>query len=531
MIRVEAGNRWFSVLVLLTALIPVSVRASDAPLVDAARIGEWPEVRALIAQGADVNVADHDGTRALHWAVRGDEIGVADELLGAGADATVEDIHGITPLYLAAANGNAPMVRRLIGAGADPNQVDRTGETVLMIAAQAGDAAAVRVLLEHGADVNATDSQFQQVPLMWAARDGYSEVVEVLIAHGADVHARTRTGEAPDPRLPCINRTGCGSHGLGIIRGGLPERGSRTPVPGAMTPLMYAAREGRIETVRLLLEAGADPNATDANGIRPLLLAISNNHIELARYLLDNGADVNAVDWYGRTPLWAAVEMRNVDLHYVTFEHMIEAEDRQEIIEFIQVLLDRGAEPNIRIQEVPPLRRWIYLLGGSLAWVDFTGQTPFLLASLSGDVDLMRLLLEYGADPHISTFEGTTPLMAAAGINWVVNQTYTDWDSLFDAVKLCWELGMDVNDVNSMGLTALMGAANRGSDDIIRFLVDKGGRLEAKDNEGRTPLDWAGGIFLATHAPEPKPSSIALIQELSAQSAGEQAVASAGAPE
>jgi ankyrin repeat protein len=126
----------------------------------------------------------------------------------------------------------------------------------------------------------------------------------------------------------------------------------------------------------------------------------------------------------------------------------------------------------------------------------------------------MRLLLEYGADPHIPTFEGTTPLMAAAGINWVFNQTFTEWDTLLEAVQLCWDLGMDVNAVNSMGLTAVMGAANRGSDDVIRFLVEKGARLDAKDNEGRTPLDWAEGVFLATHAPEPKPSSIALIREL-----------------
>ncbi len=243
--------------------------------------------------------------------------------------------------------------------------------------------------------------------------------------------------------------------------------------------------------------------------------------------LLDRGADLNAVDWYGRTPLWAAVEMRNVDLHYSTFEHMIDADDREEILKFIRALLDRGADPNLRIQEVPPLRSWRYLLGGSLAWVDFTGQTPFLLASLSGDIETMRLLLEYGANPDISTFEGTTPLMAVAGINWVVNQTFTEWDSLLEAIELCWELGMDVNAVNSMGLTALMGAANRGSSDVIEFLVDRGARLNAKDNEGRTPLTWAEGVFLATHAPEPKPESIAVIRDLMDR----RAPADAGAPE
>jgi ankyrin repeat protein len=157
---------------------------------------------------------------------------------------------------------------------------------------------------------------------------------------------------------------------------------------------------------------------------------------------------------------------------------------------------------------------------GSLAWVDFTGQTPFLTAALSGDVSVMRLLLDYGADPYIATFGGTTPLMAAAGVNWVVDQTYHEGPkALLEAVKLCWELGMDVNAVNSMGITAVMGAANRGSDDIIQFLVDKGAALDVKDKENRTPLNWAEGVFLATHPGKPKPTSIALIKKLTGTAA------------
>ena len=508
-------------------LISAPALGNEADLATAARVGDWAAVIALVDDGVDVNAEDLDGNRALHWAVRSDAAEAAGRLLESGADPAVENRHGVTPLYLAAENGNASIARLLIEAGADPNQVDRTGETILMIATQTGDAETVRVLLDRGADVTATDPEFGQTALMWAARGDRPGLVEMLIDHGSDVTARTRRGETPAPRLPCIGRTGCGSHGLGIIRGGLPERGKRAPIPGEMTPLMYAAREGRTESARLLLEAGADVNAVDANGIAPLLLAIGNNRIELAELLLDRGADLNAVDWYGRTPLWAAVEMRNVDLHYSTFEHMIDADDREETLEFIHGLLDRGADPNLRIQEVPPLRSWMYLLGGSLAWVDFTGQTPFLLASLSGDIATMRLLLEYGANPYISTFEGTTPLMAVAGINWVVNQTFTEWDSLVEAIELCWELGMDVNAVNSMGLTALMGAANRGSSGIIEFLVDRGARLDARDNEGRTPLTWAEGVFLATHAPEPKPESIAMIRDLMDR----RAPADAGAPE
>jgi uncharacterized protein len=286
---------------------------------------------------------------------------------------------------------------------------------------------------------------------------------------------------------------------------------------------MYAAREGHIDSARLLLDAGSDVNEVDKNDINPLFMAIGNNHIDMARFLIERGANINAADWYGRTPLFAAVEIRNVDLHYVTFQHMVTEDDRKVIFDFIAFLLDRGVNPNIRVKEVPPLRRWMYLLGGSLAWVDFTGQTPFLLASLSGDVETMRLLLKHGADPKIQTFSGTNALMAAAGVNWVYNQTYTEGEpALLEAVKMCLELGMDVNATNSMGLTAAMGAANRGSDSIIEFLVSKGARLNMKDNVGRTAYNWAEGVFLATHAAVPKPNTMALIEKL--QSQGKQTV-------
>jgi ankyrin repeat protein len=128
---------------------------------------------------------------------------------------------------------------------------------------------------------------------------------------------------------------------------------------------------------------------------------------------------------------------------------------------------------------------------------------------------VMRLLLEHDADPNIATFAGTTPLMAAAGVNWVVNQTFDEGpEALLAAVELCHRLGNDVNGANSMGLRAIHGAANRGSNVIIEYLAANGARLDVADAEGRTPLVWAEGVFLATHPPQRKPATITLLERL-----------------
>jgi ankyrin repeat protein len=492
--------------------------AGDARLAEAAMKRDTTAVRTLVAQGVDVNEPGRDGTPALHWIVRVDDLETARFLTREGADVTRADRYGITPLHLASANGNAAMIELLLASGADANASDPTGETVLMAAVRAGAPDAVRALLDRGAILDARDPTFQQTALMIAVRENHSQVVRLLVERGAQVNAQTRTGEPPKWVLP--NSVPGFGHGVGIVRGGLPERGSRAPIPGGLSPLLYAARDGRLESARILVTAGANVNQADANGITPLIMAITNNHVDVARFLMERGADINASDWYGRTPLWAAVETRNMDVDNATFENSV---DREPLFTLIEALLDRGANPNVRMKEVPPIRRSMLRVTGSLSWVDFTGQTPFLTAALSGDLRVMRLLLAHGADPHIPTVAGTTALMAAAGVNWVFFQTYDEGPTaLLDAVKLCWELGMDVNAVNSMGLTALHGAANRGSDDIIRFLVEKGARLDVKDNEGRTPLTWAEGVFLATHPARPKPSSIELIKQLTAKTAAAQ---------
>ncbi|MGV3592829.1 MAG: ankyrin repeat domain-containing protein [Gammaproteobacteria bacterium] len=492
----------------------------DSALAIAAMERDFDTVRALLAErGADVNATGPYATPPLHWIVRVGEHELAQRLLELGADPNTANPYGLHPLHLAITNADVDMVNLLLAAGADPEQADNAAETPLMLAARSGSAAIVEALLEAGAAVDTREPHYDQTALMLAVRAGAPDSVRLLLASGADVDAQSRAGAVPDFRLPSQN---AGSKGVGIVRGGWPERGERSPVGGAKTPLLYATRQGDLELTRLLVEAGADIELSDANGLTPLLNAILNasieslerpraQHIAIAHYLIERGANVNAMDWYGETPLWAAVVLRNLDVSGPAEDNGI---DRAAALGLIETLLNEGADPNARTKEHPPEHRFITRLG-DLSWVDFTGQTPFLRAALSGDVTTMKLLVEHGADPNIATFAGTTPLMAAAGINWVVSQTYDEGEeALLEAVKFAHALGNDVNAVNSMGLTAAHGAANRGSEAILRWLAEQGAKLDVADNEGRTPLTWAHGVFLATHPPVDRPETAALIEAL-----------------
>lgn len=480
-------------------------------LADASMMGDVGAIRAQLRGAADPNEPGQFGTPPLHWRVAADDLEGARRLIEVGADPNGLTERGVTPLALAIDNGYAPMVAMLLEAGAQPTRNLPTGETPLMRAAEVGELDVVKLLLAAGVPVDAREQRFGQTALMFAARSGSAGVVAALLAAGADPKASTRIGSAPGFIAP--NSVPGYGFGEGILRGGVPaDRGRREPQPGGLTPLHYAARHNHVQVAKHLIAAGAEVNAREANDITPLLMAISNNNVAAAHFLLAAGGDVNAQDWYGRSPLWEAVNVRNLYVHNATFKNGI---DRAPLLGLIEAMLAAGANVNARTRETPPFRHHLLEITGSLEWVDFTGQTPFLTAALAGDVTVMKLLLKHGADPHIHTFQGTSALMAAAGVNWVVAQTWTEGPAqLLEAVKLCHALGMDVNQANSMGITALHGAANRGSDDIIRFLVEQGASLTAQDNERRTALDWAKGVFLATHPPEPKPSTIALITSL-----------------
>ncbi len=489
---------------LLLAILAIPIYAADARIADASQKGDAALVRSLLSQKADVNAPQPDGSTALHWIVRADDLDTADVLIRAGANVSTANRRGITPLDLACVNGSAAMIRKLLDAGANPNAAHPDGQTPLMTAARTGNPDAVRVLLDRGAAVNAAvnarDAIAEQTALMFAITENHPEAVRVLLDHGADVNARTSRVETPPATT-------------GNLQGIGRSQNREKPVPqGAMTPLLYAARDGRTEIARMLLTAGAKVNQTEANGESPLLVAINNGQTELAQVLLEQGADPNATDGFGRAPLWSAVDYRNLDAAEGSGTNGV---NREPVLPLIRMLLDRGANPNVQTKVEPPSRRWMMPFGAR-QWVNPAGQTPFVRAALAGDVAVMRLLLEHRADPNIPTLAGVTALMSAAGIGWVPRQTYTEpKESILEAVRLCIENGSDVNAANSKGFTALHGAAYRGLDDVVQFLVQKGARLDAKDSEGRTPAVFAEGAFLAGNPPERKSSTVALLQRLS----------------
>jgi ankyrin repeat protein len=536
---------------LALILAPAGVAVADSPVADAAMQRDEAQVRRLLQDGADVNFAQADGATALHWAAYHGDADLAKLLLEAGADPSAANREGSTPLWLAAKQGDATMVETLLEGGADANEPLPLGRRPLMLAARAGSVDAVRVLLEHGAAPNASEDERGTTALMQAADQGHADVIAELIEHGADVAGRSapvfrdgRTaalGKSGDPRdavrrqviavlceqespdlsklrelisessedallakaggQPAADGDPCNQKkdALGFVfTSGRRNRGPKEPDGGELTPLVYAARSGAIDAARVLLEAGADVNQVTRYGWSPLLAATQNRNYQMGKFLIEHGADVNIANKGGWTPLYLATDNRNLEGgDYPTRTPDMDG------LEYIELLLEQGADPNARMIESTETRTVF-----TNQWLDEEGATAFLRASQSGDVDLMKLLLEYGADPRINTKLGVTPLAVAAGIGWVEGITF-EWstEETVEAVRLLLDLGIDPNAQADTGRVALHGAAHKGATEVARILVAAGARMDIRDfgntdNRGSPelaahtwlPIDYADGL-------------------------------------
>jgi ankyrin repeat protein len=461
------------VLLLACASAWAGVDATTARVADAVRDGDRAGAIALLKQHADVNAPEADGTSALHWAVRQDDREMADRLIKAGANVKAANRYGVTPLYLACVNGSAAMIAKLLDAGADANAATTEGETALMTVARTGNVEAAKVLLAHGADVNSKEQWRQQTPLMWAVAESHPEMAQEFIAHGADVNARqvTWNWERQMTKEP---------------------REKWMPL-GGLTPLLFAARQGCLDCTRILVKSGAEINGADPNNVSPMLMAVINGHHDVAAFLLYQGADPNIADETGRTALYAAVDMHTMPESNRPSPNGIE--NNITSMDLIHALLAKGANVNAQLKKMQPYRTKLdrgddMMLG--------TGTTPLLRAAKAGDTEAIQTLLAKGADPKTPTKFGIAPLMAAAGLGTKEEDTTgrkkTETEAI-GSIKLVMDAGAEVNAVDNQGDTALHGAAQKGWDHVVQFLVDHGAKLDAKDKKGHTPLDAAMGLM------------------------------------
>jgi ankyrin repeat protein len=459
--RIASWVSGVSGLLLVTA-IAIGAQGS---LADAVRHGDAATVRAMLGRKADVNASAADGTTALHWAVQRDDAAMVDALLRAGAKAGVATRLGVTPVQLAATNGNAAVLTRLLDAGADANTALPDGETVLMTAARTGGVDAVRVLLDRGADIRRKEPSKGQTALMWAAAENNAAVVKLLIARGADVKERSQ---------------------------------------GSFTPYLFAVRGGHISAAQVLLDAGVDVNEGLPDGTSALVLAVVNAHYELASALLDRGANPND-DGQGWTALhqiaWSRRHNAGFNLPGPVATGSVDS------LALVRKLVARGADVNARQKKEPR--------DGNRNMLNRLGSTPFLLAAKSDDVPLMRVLLECGADPRIATNNGTTPLMAAAGVGiWAPGENPGTHEEALAAVQLAFEAGGgDVNAIDKEGETALHGAVYRGGAiPVMQFLIDKGAKLDVVNKKGWTPLIAADGVEYTPAVLKRYPEAAALLR-------------------
>jgi len=465
-------RRWTIAVALALATVHLRAAGADSSLADAAEQMNRAQVQALLKARAAVDAAQADGMTALHWAAYHDDAPMVDQLLRAGAKVDAATRYGVTPLSLACTNGNGPLVERLLAAGADGNAILPGGETPLMTAARTGSLATVKALLAHGAKVDAKDEARGQTALMWAAAEGHVDVVQALIASGADVRAHLASG---------------------------------------FTPLLFAVREGHLDVVRALLKAGVDVNeavAADPGrrkgyggplpkvGATPLLVAVTNAHFELASALLDAGANPNA-DQIGYTVLHAITAVRKPGVG--DNDPAPEGSGSMTSLELVKRLAAHGANLDARMTKKVNLNN---------TRANEIGATPFFLAALTADAELMTTLAALGADPALPNIENSTPLMMIAGLATRSPGEDAGTESeVLEAIDVALKLGADVNAVDGNGETAMHAAAYKNLPQVVKRLAERGARIEVwnrPDRFGWTPLAIAVGYRFGNFKPSPE---------------------------
>ena len=470
-------KRWLIAAALVLSsgsLSTAGPRATGAgsALADAAEHRDRAQVRTLLQARTAVDAAQADGMTALHWAVYHDDAGMVAQLLRAGATVDAATRYGITPLSLACTNGSGALVERLLTAGANPNAALPGGETPLMTAARTGRFAAVKALLSRGATVDARDDARGQTALMWAAAEGHVDVVRALIAAGADARLRLASG---------------------------------------FTPFLFAVRQGHLDVVRALLQAGVDVNEPVAvepgkrrgyggplpkPGVTPLLLAVQNAHFELAAALLDAGADPNAAQ-VGYTVLHAIAAVRKPGVG--DNDPAPQGSGSMTSLALVKKLAAAGADLNPRMTRKVNLNN---------TRANEIGATPFFLAALTADAELMTTLAGLGADPTRPNIENSSPLMMAAGLaTRSPGEDAGTEDEVLEAIDVALSLGADVNAVDANGETAMHAAAYKNLPRVVKRLAEKGARIDLWNKPNRfgwTPLAIAAGYRFGNFKPSPE---------------------------
>jgi ankyrin repeat protein len=537
----------------------------NAPQIDGATALHWAVYRddletagLLLAAGANVNAANREGFTPLLMASMYGNAPMIETLLKAGADAKQRGPNGETMVMFAARNGNPQAIKLLIGGGADVNAKENLrGTTALMWAAEQRHPAAVKMLLELGAD-HAAKSGPAGLPRNYmaphvntdaveaaarrqreAAANGrtYTEQLQWDADHGAKISLGFRgilppsvpPGSTPAPAgvpapapttparpaAPAAAGAADAGDDADVVVAGLVGSGG-----GGLTPLVFAAREGDIESTRALFDAGANVNQTTEYGWTPLLTATNNRHYRLASFLLEHGANPNIANKGGWTPLYLATD--NADIE--GGDYPVPKPDMDSLA-YIKLLLDHDADPNARAKE-NTLTRTIF----TMQWFYENGATPFVRAAQSSDRALMQLLLDYGADPFIATENGDTALTAAGGIGWVEGVTYEhSVKENLETMRMLLDLGLDPNHANREGRTALMGAALKGRTEVIQLLVDRGAKIDTRDGGSRDTdnsvsriaghtwqaLDYADGLVRAgVQSAINRPEAAALLRKM-----------------